>query len=339
MKLGKNCFADNDLKQLIENSSLKGTCECTNEEGLIIDTEDEDYEVFVAFLRDLLCLYIPTTSGNNIIETIDNDFHLFKSDDIALNILSEINQTEHLNIDFDLPVRYIDDIQNEKSKWDDFKNEVMNHRRFLMDDDILEEELFMANITKIDLNTKLFRARRTPAGKSKLNVSNMGCPPIDKATAGRANPIGIPYLYLCEDEKTPLYEVRALYLEKVCLGTFVTKENISVVDFTNDQHIFSAYDNRTPDERLSDIVNTRIFFSAICNDLSKPLHPDDSEASYVPTQWLCEYFKVNTRINVDGIRFNSSLNRGGVNIVLFDENKVKCVSVDNFEIGHYVVER
>jgi hypothetical protein len=336
MKIGKYCFADNDLRQLVDNSLYEGICECTNIKGKVIDTEDDDYEGFVSFFSNLLCLYVPDCLGRNTIESIDNDFHLFESDDIALKILSQINQSGHLNIDFDMPVRFIDEIQNAKSKWDNFKDEVMNRRRFLMDDDVLEKDIFMANKTTITINTKLFRARRIPSGKDKFRRPEMGCPPVEKATAGRANPIGIPYLYLCEDKKTPVYEVRALYLDRVCLGTFKTKENISVVDFTNEQHVYSAYENRAPEIELSDIVKTRMFFSAICNDLSEPLHPEDSEVSYVPTQWLCEFCKVH--IKADGIRFNSSLYQG-INVVLFDESKVKCTSIDNFEIKHYLVER
>lgn len=337
MKIGKNCFVDGDLIQLVDNSVDVGICDCTNENGKIIDTDNDDYEGFVSFISDLLCLYVPDTSGNNIIDIIDSDFHIFQSYDIAFMILSQISQKERLNIDFNVPVRYVDEIQNAKTKWDDFKDEVMTQRRFLMDDDTFEEELFQANKITLPAQTKLFRARRVPLDKDKLRKSDMGCPPIGKATVGRANPVGIPYLYLCEDNKTPVYEVRALYLDKVCLGSFNTEEAISVVDFTNDQHVYSAYENKTPDIKLSDIVKTRIFFSSICHDLSEPLYPEDTETSYVPTQWLCEYCKV--QIKAEGIRFNSSLHKPGVNVVLFDESKVKCFRVENFEIKHYIVER
>ena len=62
----------------------------------------------------------------------------------------------------------------------------------------------------------------------------MGCPPIEKATAGRANPLGIPYLYLCHDAETTLYEVRAVYLDKVSVGKFVINSNLDIVDFSSD---------------------------------------------------------------------------------------------------------
>ena len=37
---------------------------------------------------------------------------------------------------------------------------------------------------------------------------------------------------------------------------------------------------------------------------------------------------------MDGIRFESSLHKGGINVVLFDASKAKCVSVKSVEIGN-----
>ncbi len=60
-----------------------------------------------------------------------------------------------------------------------------------------------------------YRARVIPSGVKELSTKEMSCPPKNKATAGRANPLAILYLYLCQDEETTYYEVRALYLEQV----------------------------------------------------------------------------------------------------------------------------
>ena len=68
---------------------------------------------------------------------------------------------------------------------------------------------------------------------------------------------------------------------------------------------------------------------AISHDLSKPLRRYDTELEYVPTQLICEYCKLN---GIDGIRFESSLHKGGINLVLFDANKADCISVVSKEI-------
>ena len=42
---------------------------------------------------------------------------------------------------------------------------------------------------------------------------------------------------------------------------------------------------------------------------------------------------------VDGIRFNSSLHEGGVNIVLFDSNSAECIKVVQREITKVTIQR
>ena len=55
----------------------------------------------------------------------------------------------------------------------------------------------------------------------------------------------------------------------------------------------------------------------------------DTELEYVPTQLICEYCKLN---GIDGIRFESSLHKGGINVVLFDAHSAECISVESKEI-------
>jgi hypothetical protein len=55
-------------------------------------------------------------------------------------------------------------------------------------------------------------------------------------TTSLANPSGIPFLYLSENEKTVVYEVRASYLDELSIGVFKAKsdrkiEISSVVNF------------------------------------------------------------------------------------------------------------
>lgn len=151
----------------------------------------------------------------------------------------------------------------------------------------------------------------------------MGCPPKDLATPGRANPIGIPYLYLCDTAKTTYFEVRAVYLDKLSVGTFEIVRDLSLVDFIYDVNLYLSFvDGSLP---LSEIIIKKKIIDAISSDLSKPLRRYDSELEYVPTQFICEYCK--DYVNADGISFESSLHRGGRNYVLFDQTAAKCTRV------------
>ena len=59
---------------------------------------------------------------------------------------------------------------------------------------------------------------------------------------------------------------------------------------------------------------------------SKPTsNPDD----YIPTQIIAEYIK---SLGYDGIRYNSSLHFGGVNLTIFNYEKCEAVSSQDFRI-------
>lgn len=156
----------------------------------------------------------------------------------------------------------------------------------------------------------------------------MGCPPKELATAGRANPIGIPYLYLSDTAKTTYFEVRALYLDRLSVGTFKTMRELKLVDFIYDVNLFLAYNDG--EVSLAETIIKKKIIDAISADLSKPLRRYDSELEYVPTQLICEYCR--HIVNADGITFESSLHIGGRNYVLFDENSAQCMRVDLHEI-------
>lgn len=163
----------------------------------------------------------------------------------------------------------------------------------------------------------------------------MGCPPKERATAGRANPLGIPYLYLCNKIETTFYEVRAVYLDRISVGKFTILRDLDIVDFSNKISLFYTYSDSESNISLLDIVKRKILFEKISTDLSKPLRRFDTEIEYVPTQLICEYCKQN---GADGIRFNSSLHQEGANIVLFNSSDAICTSVLSREIKNVIIE-
>lgn len=166
-------------------------------------------------------------------------------------------------------------------------------------------------------------------------TKEMGCPPKERATPGRANPLGIPYLYLCNKVETTYYEVRAVYLDRISIGRFRILRDLNIVDFSNKINLFYAYSGAESNEDLQEIVKRKILFDKISTDLSKPLRRFDTEIEYVPTQLICEYCKQN---GADGIRFNSSLHQGGTNVVLFNSVDAKCTRVLTHEIKNVKIE-
>ena len=63
--------------------------------------------------------------------------------------------------------------------------------------------------------------------------------------------------------------------------------------------------------------------------MAQPLRRFDSELDYLPTQYICEYIKF---IGFDGVEYGSAMNKGGINIAIFDDSKFECVDLEVVEI-------
>jgi hypothetical protein len=157
----------------------------------------------------------------------------------------------------------------------------------------------------------------------------MTCPPREFASGGRANPPGIPFLYLSDNPQTVLYEVRASYLDELSIGTFELIpdfEYIKLVDFTEDTSLFQPNSSS-----ITKTIKAKLLRQKISGDLSKPMRRYDNELDYIPTQFICEFIKVFT--GAFGIRFTSSIHPKGNNVVIFDQTLMTCVAVQKVKIN------
>lgn len=130
------------------------------------------------------------------------------------------------------------------------------------------------------------------------------------ATEGRANPKGIPYLYLSTDKDTAMAEVRPWVGSYVSVGQFKTLKDLVLIDCSVEhKRGFVFYFEEPSSEEKESAV-----WADIDRAFSGPVNPSDSVADYVPTQILAELFKNN---GYDGIAYKSLLGPG-FNVVLFD---------------------
>lgn len=134
-----------------------------------------------------------------------------------------------------------------------------------------------------------------------------------KAKEGRANPKGIPCLYLADDENTSLAETRPEVGEYLSLGQFLTNKDLRLVDCNSVEppnHYTSCLFN--PPKSQEEIACA--IWTIIGRAFTRPVVGDDSSADYVPTQLLAELFK---SAGYDGVRYKSNLGPGH-NFALFD---------------------
>ena len=305
--------------------------------SLLDEGGDDGYQTVEDFLYALLSLYEMAPDGRALSESLIKDWQIFANEaslDVVLGQLgAPFRSRDH--------VRYIDEYQYYLQTWEEVKNEVKTNTRFFCHlgsiADVLDDYDIRNDSLLLFKNDKYYRARVHHKEEPAFHKENMGCPDEPSlATPGRANPRGIRYLYLCGDDTTPFYEVRPYYLDRVDIGEFlILEDNLRVVDFTEKVNLFKVFYDEGEDV-FKQKVKRRVLFDAFSNDLSKPLRSFDSELEYIPTQYICEFFKDR---GADGIMFKSSVRREGKNLVLFYPEKAECVEVFPYEVSKITIDR
>jgi hypothetical protein len=330
MKVCASCFNDIELKQFIESSSnIIGKCDyCSS----LTDSALLEIEELLDFFAEFIGIFKEDTNGIALVKLIQDEWNLFSTESNHITLLSDILKVLNSPITSPLlDVSYVDEIIECTSYWETLKEDLKWNRRFLTNIEKLNDlgwDSFLKEIIELPKTEHLYRARihfngeKVPFGKAE-----MGFPSKDRTFNGRANPQGIPYLYLSKELETTLYETRAIYYDDLSIGQFQIKNqnNIVVVDFTETGSPFSNIG------QIIEYVKRIRLKKHISIDLSKPIRRYDSELEYLPTQFICEFIRYITV--ADGILFDSSLHKGGKNIVLFNQEKVECTEVNMYRVN------
>jgi len=322
MKVCCNCFADQELKGFIQSSTDIGDCKiCDSRDVPLLEITE-----LLDFFQELFDNFQVSDQGKPIKNIIHENWNFFSSINVAVLIIDNILPLLSTDIsNSEVNVDYSDDIIENYSYWEFLKEELKWSKRFLHDIEYLEElgwDGYFNTQYELKHSDVLFRARvHHQSGLPVYLSDEMMCPSPSLAGGGRANPLGIPYLYLSDNAETILYEVRAAYLDELSIGTFYLKEeysSVKIVDFTEETSLFQP-------SKINETIKARLLRERISIDLSKPMRRYDSEIEYIPTQFICEFIKVFT--GASGIRFSSSLHPNGKNIVIFDQNLMICKEV------------
>lgn len=317
MKICAKCFNDRALQSIIENNGELGICDITGEKAVIIDTFDLS-DSFDSFIGS----FVETTDGTPFYAKVQEDWNLF-NDKYGRTVFKALLDERGSNLSIDSKVDYAEFIYEKAKGWQKFKDTLTHEFRY-MSSIMMEEEFeiydqaFYSHITPLKATTTFYRSRINENGNTTpFPKEKMGAPKKEWATAGRANPQGIPYLYLSDTPETTFYEVRALYLDIISTGSFKSNRELKIVDFTKTMSPF----NLMADSSVDKGIIGEFLIKAISKDLSRPMRRYDSPLDYVPTQFICEYIKYSAK--ADGIAFKSSL-CNGINYVIFDTSAFDC---------------
>ena len=147
--------------------------------------------------------------------------------------------------------------------------------------------------------------------------------PFDcQAYEGRANPKGIPFLYLATRRDTALSEVRPWLGSYISVANFKILKELNIVNCTSSENRNLIYLEEPSAEEKEKAV-----WVDIDKAFSSPVNPNDKIADYVPTQILAEFFKNN---HFDGVAYRSALGEGH-NLALFDISSAELLNCSLYE--------
>ncbi len=330
------CFSDKELKARIipQRSEKRGDCSFCKAKNQTIIEPSELSEYFEA----LIDIYQPDENGKLLIEWLKEDWLLFEhlgpdADEIYENeLLGEILDNREIIRQKFVPL--IQDQSELATTWEKLTTELMYSNRFFPDTDfehIRLEDLF-ANLIFDQSNhsPKWFRARIKEDGKC-YKPSEMGAPPKRVTSYGRANPAGIPYLYLGSTAMTAVAEVRPHPGQVVCVAEFQIESGLQLIDLREPRSLISPFSFLLRDEENA-IVQLRggdiKFLESLGQDLSVPVIPTAAAVDYTKSQYLCEFIK---KCYYQGVIYSSSVSEG-INLALFDPAKAMVGEITEYQI-------
>jgi hypothetical protein len=217
-----------------------------------------------------------------------------------------------------------------------FRREIMSRSRYLPSP---PSQAFLDELVR----TSVKRLRSLPAGKHfcraqvahaerddpdagsipRPALPSRMMPRPGAASDGRANPEGIPRLYMAADRHTAIAEVRPWIGSLVSVAIMKTLRDLRVVDCRADEGLF--FFEREPPPRKREAA----VWGQVSRAFREPVLRGDDRAGYAPTQLIAERFE---REGYDGIVYGSGFGKGAVNIVLFDTQAAEIVVCEIHEV-------
>lgn len=328
------CFGDRGLKQSIIPlmSTERGTCG-------FCETPDVDLveaKLLAEWFQLLISIYEPDTNGKSLVEWMKEDWQLFSHPKMdiahAKELLGEVlDDGDIVRKNFSPSEKYKSEVL---VRWETLRDELMYKNRYFLDEPLDTDRFkeLLDHLPADDLPNLWYRARiRT--GDTTYEIKDMGPPPKRLASHGRANPPGIPYLYVGSQPDTAASEVRPHTGEVACVAEFTIATQLRAVDLRNPRKLVSPFllgDAGAIGQLRADIP----FLERLGEELTRPVLPQGAAIDYVPSQYLCEFIK---KSGYDGVVYRSSVS-DGMNLALFNPAKATGGNVALYRINRVSVD-
>lgn len=216
-----------------------------------------------------------------------------------------------------------------------FNDSVKNKSRYVLDkysQNFLKEikNTCVSRIRTIPPNSLMWRAQlghdERPYHQKGVYIDDFPVPynakrmkPLPNgASEGRANPKGIPCLYVASTRETAMSEIRPWLGSIISVAKFSNIKELKVIDFSKYHGESGHFYIEEPD----DDKKQQAVWRHIDNAFSEPVTNSDSRSDYAPTKIISELIK---SLGYDGIAFKSSFG-DGYNLALFDLNSTRFMS-------------
>lgn len=331
-----NCIDDLHLRrQLIPALSKEnGTCSYCGSENQPLVAPIELREQFELIIG----VYTPGADGKTLVEWLKEDWAMFGH--VRMDVAHAKELLADILDDGDI-VRglFVATLQSKSDAlvhWEQLRAELMHTNRFfpttVIDLSRLERLLPYLLLDEEDIPKVWYRARIQNAAEP-FKLEEMGSPPKHLASHGRANPAGIPYLYLASKEITAISEVRPHAGDRVSVAKFTVPGGLKLVDLRHPRRTVSPF--ILPDENEVALLRGDIeFLERLGEELTRPILQKSAAFDYIPSQYLCEFAK---KCGFNGVMYRSSVD-GGVNVALFEPEQATVVEVVSHHVRRVVVE-
>ncbi|MCB1470434.1 MAG: RES family NAD+ phosphorylase [Rhizobiaceae bacterium] len=294
-----------------------GACEyCLSENVLLLDPPQ-----LADIFGPLINIYEESEDGKLLVEWLREDWGMFDhprmDDHHARSLLADIlDDGQIVRRTFAPLATYQTDTLD---KWEKLREELMFGNRFFPASEINRERLVdLLAYLKLEPDEipETWHRARLQGQDGAFPIDKMGAPPKRIASHGRANPAGIPYLYLASNEGTAISETRPHTGELACVADFTIPNDLSIADLRNPRRSVSPF--VIGDEAQIGLMRGDIdFLARLGEELTRPVLPQSAAIDYVPSQYLCELIK---KAGYDGVIYRSSVG-DGINLALFSPER------------------
>lgn len=221
-------------------------------------------------------------------------------------------------------------------QWKRLREEMLHRNRWFLpnplDPDRIREWLGHLIADPSLLDRSWFRARLLDRS-SAFTADEMGAPPPQLAQHGRANPAGIPYLYLGSTPDTGVAEIRPHRGERVCVAKFELRGAGNFIDLRDPRPTASPFIVEDSDQ-VQRLYDDLPLLEHLGQELTRPVLRQSTDFDYTPSQFLCELIK---STGFDGVLYGSSVSNG-INLAVFDPEKASAIGVEVREVSKVQVE-